>query len=332
MWIQRDLETISQPASSGLTIGAFDGVHRGHQALISRMAASAHAQGWQAVVLTFDPLPRQVLSAGENGLLSTLEERLAQMALLDVDGVVIVPFDREVAQTPAAAFVRTLVRRLTLRELWVGPDFTLGRGAGGDIPFLREMGRRHGFTVEVFEDVVRWQGEPVRSSRIRRAIRTGNVAEAHGCLGRPYRLTGRVRTGDRRGRTLGFPTANLDIPSARLLPASGVYICHAHGPYGIFDAVTNVGARPTFEAGEPRVEAYLLGFRGDLYDAPIRLDFLHRLRPELKFPSAQALVEQIRQDVDQARAWLRAHRTSSPEVLAREATALSDTEDTTSMP
>ena len=306
MWVKNGIERITLAVKTGLTIGAFDGVHLGHQALIRWMVTEAHRSGMQAVVLTFDPLPRQVLGRGENGLLSTLEERLTLMEPLEVEGVVVLPFDRETAATPAADFVAALVNRLRLGGLWVGPDFSLGRHQEGDIPFLQEMGARYGFALHVFEENVLWEGHPVRSSRIRRAVKAGDMRQANGCLGRPYQLTGSVGHGEKRGRRLGFPTANLELPEGRLLPANGVYVCRAHVQGGSFAVITNVGTRPTFDHHPPDVEAHLLDFSGDIYGELLRLDFLHRLRAERRFPSAAALVAQIRRDEVAARAFLSA--------------------------
>lgn len=304
MWVQHGLEAVTSTTKTGLTIGAFDGVHLGHQTLIRCLVSAAHSGGLQAVVLTFDPLPRQVLGHGGADLLSTLEERLARLEPLGLDGVIVLPFDRVVAATPAADFVSLLVERLALAGLWVGPDFTLGRDQEGNIPFLREIGTRLHFDVHIFAENVVWEGQPVRSSRIRRAVKAGDMRQANGCLGRPYQLTGVVEHGEARGRQLGFPTANLQLPADRLLPASGVYVCYAHLLSGRFAAITNVGTRPTFNHHPPNVEAHLLDFSGDIYGEPLRLDFLHRLRPELWFPSAEALIEQMRQDEAEARAYL----------------------------
>ncbi len=295
-------------AATGLTIGAFDGVHLGHQALIRWMARGAEQRGWRPWVLTFDPVPRQVLQGREAQLLSSLEGRLEYLAALDVAGTVILPFDAALIETPAEAFVTQLVARMGMRGLWIGPDFTLGRQREGDVAHLRALGDRRGFEVNVFEARVTWDAAPVRSSRIRRALRAGRVAEARGCLGRPYRMDGPVVYGDQRGRVLGFPTANLDLPAERLRPANGVYICRAHVPQGSFAAITNVGTRPTFNNRPPTVEAHLLDFCADIYGETLQLDFLKRLRPEEKFPSADALIRQMARDEAEARAWFRARQ------------------------
>lgn len=305
MWVERGLDHFITPGPTALTIGAFDGVHRGHQQLIETLVSAAHMAGQQAVAMTFDPLPWQLFGRdnGNSGLLTTWEERLTLLAALGLDGVVILPFSREVAATPALEFVAALSRQLGLAALWAGPDFALGRGREGDIAFLQAAGTRLGFTVHVLPPLI-WHGEPVRSSRIREALRRGDLDEANDCLGRPYRLSGTVAHGDGRGRRLGFPTANLSLPADRLLPAYGIYVCRAVTLQGTFGAVTNVGIRPTFDRQTPWVEAYLLDFAGDLYGQPLALDFLARLRSEMRFPSAEALVAQMREDAAQARTWL----------------------------
>lgn len=311
MWIRRDSESLALAGRTGLTIGAFDGVHRGHQALIRWMVAGARQAGMQAVALTFDPLPRHVLGHSKNGALSTLEERLDVLEALEVDGVIVLPFDRQTAAIPAADFVTWLVEKLALAGLWVGPDFALGRNHEGDIPFLEAIGVQLGFAVYRFTETICWEGQPVRSSRIRSALKAGDLAQANGCLGHPYRLTGIVELGYQRGRVLGFPTANLRLPEDRLLPANGVYICQAHLHGERFDAIVNVGTRPTFNHYPPTVEAHLLDFSRDIYGERVQLDFLHRLRAELRFPSAEALAAQIRVDQVDARAWLQQEPDSS---------------------
>lgn len=317
MWIRRDIESLTLSGPTGLTIGAFDGVHRGHQGLIRWMVAEARQAGMQAVALTFDPLPRLVLGHRKNDALSTLEERLDYMAPLGLDGVIVLPFDRHTAAISATDFVTWLVEKLSLAGLWVGPDFALGHKHEGDIPFLQTMGARLGFTVSQFGESVCRDGLPVRSSRIRHALKTGDLAQANDCLGHPYRLTGVVEHGHQRGRVLGFPTANLRLPAERLLPANGVYVCRVYLHREHFDAIVNVGTRPTFNQYPPTVEAHLLDFSRDIYGERVQLDFLRRLRDELRFASVEALVEQIRADRVDALAWLQADRSfhlESPQI------------------
>lgn len=303
MWVENEFTDVHGAQGTAITIGAFDGVHRGHATLIRRMVAESQHQGLVPLVVTFDPLPGQVLQPETYRLLMSPDERLAHMAALGVQGAVVLPFDRAYMETPAEDFVTRLVRHLRMRGLWVGPDFALGRGRRGNVAFLRSAGLTHHFDVHVFEETIRWMGKPVRSSRIRAALREGDITIANGCLGYPYRLSGTIGHGDRRGRELGFPTANLSVPPNRLLPANGVYVCSAHLPDGHYAAITNVGTRPTFDNGHRTVEAYLLDFAGDVYGARMHLDFLERLRPELRFTSVEALITQMERDEAAARRW-----------------------------
>jgi riboflavin kinase/FMN adenylyltransferase len=285
-----------------LTIGNFDGVHRGHQMLISAMAAAAHAAGCRAGLLTFDPHPLAVLRpAAPLRYLTSPEERAELLAALGLDFVLILPFDREVAALPAAEFMRRLVARVPLCTLWIGPDFALGRGREGSTAQLSEIGRDLGYDVHVTRQYD-WQGEPVRSSRIRALLaEDGAVDQAADLLGRPYRVSGPVTSGAQRGRRLGFPTANVQVPAGRLLPAFGVYACWVwRGETGL-PAVVNVGVRPSFDSGQPSVEAYLLGFAEDLYGETLGLSFTRRLRGEQRFADIPALIAQIGRDAAAAR-------------------------------
>lgn len=304
MWTIDDIAKANIKSATGITIGAFDGVHLGHQALIQRMVTESQAQGLIPLVVTFDPLPGEVLRPESYRRLSTLTERLQRMDRLGVRGVGVIPFTSAFMATSAQAFVDQLVGLLHMQGLWIGPDFTLGRDREGNVAYLQAAGRRQGFAVSVFHETIRWRGEPVRSSRIRRALRLGKIEEANGCLGCAYQLAGPIVRGDQRGRTLGFPTANMSISAKRLLPANGVYICRAHLPEGTFTAITNVGTRPTFDNGHRTVEAYLLDFSGDIYGEEMHLGFLHRLRPEWRFDSVNALIGQMVKDEHATRRWL----------------------------
>jgi len=307
MQIIRRLEDANLSRPSHLTIGAFDGIHRGHQHLIGSMARAAYAADREAVVLTFDPHPGVVLGRTPVAALSTLEERATQIEALGIGVLVILRFTPAMAGMPAAHFVRRLRQHLKMVELWVGPDFALGHRRQGNVPHLRELGSREGFTVRVVEPL-RWRGEVVSSTRIRAALTAGDIEEANGCLGRPYHLSGTVVHGRRLGRQLGFPTANLEPPSGRLIPANGVYAALAQTERnGTWPAVVNIGVRPTIAANHLTVEAHLLDFNGDLYDQRLGLDFIARLRDEMAFPSLNALVEQIRRDIDEARRVLASH-------------------------
>lgn len=303
-----DVETTSR---CHLTIGVFDGVHLGHQRIIRGLVEGTQRAGGIAVAITFDPHPAAVLGENPPALLTTVGERIELMADLDLDALVVFPFTEDVAHTPAADFLDRITNTLPLAELWVGPDFTLGRGQGGDVEFLQRMASRSNFGVQVVEPV-RWDGDVVHSSRIRRALERGQIDEANGCLGRPYRLRGVVIHGRGLGESIGVPTANIAPPPNRLIPAPGVYACWGHTErYGVFPAATNVGIRPTFAASATTsgltVEAHLLDFNRDLdlYDQVLGIDFVARLRDERTYPTLNALVSQLHEDIAQTRALLR---------------------------
>lgn len=304
MWIEHDITHLRLRHPHAATIGAFDGVHRGHQTLIGNMVAESHTQGIAPLVVTFDPLPGQLKDPGGYWLLSALPDRLERFAELGIEGAIVIRFDTAFMHTSALEFATDLARNLSLRALWAGPDFRLGRGREGDIPFLRKAGGQLGFEVRTLQHTVTWGEIAVRSSRIREALRTGDIETANGCLGHPYRLTGSVEHGERRGRLLGFPTANLQIDQSRLLPDHGVYVCRAHLGTATYSAITNIGTRPTFNHHPLNVETHLLDFSGTIYGRMLQLDFLKYLRPEVRFGSVEALVHQIRLDEATARAWL----------------------------
>jgi riboflavin kinase/FMN adenylyltransferase len=288
---------------SWLTIGSFDGVHLGHQEIIHKLTAGAHAVGALAVVLTFHPHPAVVLGkVKESHYLSTPEERAALLADLGVDLVITHPFNKQVAALSAREFMELINSHLDIDQLWVGYDFALGKGRQGDIPTLRQIGVELGYTLDVIPPLT-LDGEVVSSSRIRSLLFSGQVEEAGRLLGRPYRIGGIVVPGDGRGRTIGIPTANLEIWSELAVPQSGVYVCRAYVDGRAYGAVTNIGTRPTFETQNPvsTVEAHILDLSEDLYGRHVQLDFLQRLRDELRFPSVQALIEQIHVDIQTGR-------------------------------
>jgi len=306
MRVVHRLSEVDPPSYSFVTIGVFDGVHRGHQRIIRGLVEAAHATGDEAVAITFDPHPVAVLTDHRPLLLTTVGERIELMADLGLDTLVVFPFTEEVIQTPAADFVERLLQHLNLAELWVGPDFRLGHDRQGDIPFLRRLGLERGFSVHLV-DPVEWDGRIVHSSRVREALRQGEVEEATGCLGRPYRLSGVVVRGRGIGRDMGVPTANISPPPKRLIPAGGVYACRAETErWGSFPAAVNVGTRPTFTTNAQglTVEAHLLDFDRNLYNQVLALDFVGRLRDERTYPTLNALVAQLREDIAETRALL----------------------------
>ena len=286
-----------------VAIGAFDGVHRGHQALIGAMVRQARATGQAAVVVTFYPHPSVFLRGRRPSFyLSTPEAKAEYLAALGVDAVVTHTFDASFAAITAAAYVDELVRHARLGELWCGADFALGHNREGNVPYLQAAGARLGFQVNVYTPVLA-EGEIISSTRIRQCLRDGAVETAAHALGRPFRVTGDVVAGAQRGRTIGIPTANLAVSDEHALPANGVYACRVHWDGGHAAAVTNIGVRPTFNSAEPRltVEAHLLDFAGDLYGRRLTVEFIAHLRPEQKFPGVAALVAQIQADIAAAR-------------------------------
>lgn len=289
---------------SVITIGVFDGVHLGHQQLIRRLVTAAHAQNQLAIVLTFFPHPDVVLRGltGRYYLAST-EQRAELMGKLGVDIVVTLPFDQAFRQIRAAAFVESLRQRLRLRSLWVGADFAMGYQREGNIAFLQARGQEQGFEVDVIE-MVEADHTVISSTAIRQALQAGDVEAARAALGRAYSVTGVVAQGQQRGRTIGFPTANLAVWEDQVLPANGVYAGWATWNGQRYMAVTNVGLRPTFNGEGVTVEAYLLDFSGDLYGQPLELSFETRLREEKKFDGIDALIAQIKADVEAGRAYL----------------------------
>lgn len=298
-----------------LTIGNFDGVHLGHQRLICELARAAHRVGGLAGLLTFEPHPVAVLRADlVVPRLTTNEEREDLLAALGLDFVIVHPFTRQTANTSAGAFLAALAGVLPLAELWVGPDFALGRGREGNIERLSELGRQMGFTLQVIPTLDS-AGETVRSSRVRSLLsEDGAVEQAAALLGRPYRLAAEVVRGAQRGRLLGFPTANLLVPKDRLIPAYGVYACWAWRGERGYPAVVNVGVRPSFDNGHPSVEAHLIDFTGNLYGEVLGLSFIARLRGERKFAEIAGLIAQIAADTESARRLLSAPATHAQPV------------------
>ena len=300
-----------QPA--WVTIGSFDGVHLGHQAILKPLAEQAHAAGALAVVVTFHPHPVVVLRGVSQPIYITgPDERAQLMHNLGIDAVLTLTFDRDLAALSAEEFMQMMVDHLNLKQLWVGEDFALGRNRQGDIPALRAIGERLGYTVRVMETIEATTTQPVNSnsssvkissSIIRELIRKGAVAEANRMMGHPFTVEGKVIHGEARGRHLGFPTANVDYWMEKVTPALGVYATWAWVGDQRYPSVTNIGLNPTFtdQLIHPRVEAFLIDFDGDLYEQEMRVEFLEFLRPELRFDSIQALIDQMNHDTERAR-------------------------------
>ncbi len=285
-----------------LAVGVFDGVHRGHQQILKKLTAGAREAHAPAVVLTFWPHPATVLGRGEVKCLTAPDERAELLGSYGVDFVVTHPFDLSVANLSAREFVTRLKQHLGVRHLLMGYDFALGKGREGNAARLAELGRELDYTTDVIEAVSDESGV-ISSTEIRKLVSLGDVADAAKLLGHPYALHGPVIHGDGRGRKINFPTANLNYPEEKLIPSNGIYVCRARVKGSRYAAAVNIGVRPTFEneAKKPMVEAYLLDFDQDIYGEDVRLEFVARLRDELKFESVDALVEQMQRDVEKTR-------------------------------
>ena len=310
MRIARGSRTLEKPLERAvLTVGNFDGFHVGHQRIVATVTARARACDGQAAVYTFEPHPRKVLQPEHAPrLLTTLEQKLELFEAAGVDVAIVEPFDREFARLPAERFVHEVLHeRIDPIEVYVGYDFRYGRDREGSMRTLTELGPHLGFSVTIVPEVKLGRRD-VNSTRIRELLEQASVEEAGLLLGRPYRIRGRVVPGDRRGRTLGFPTLNLDAEN-EVLPQTGVYAGHVRfldegspAAQSVFGAVTNVGRRPTF-GGSPRVltEAHLLDFAAEAYGRRIEVTFEHHLRAEQRFPDVDALRAQIAADAELAR-------------------------------
>lgn len=283
-----------------LTIGNFDGLHHGHRHLISALVTKARALGAPAAVYTFDPPPRVVLSPDAHApRIQSWPDKVRILGELGVDQVVVERFSRAFAQHPPSWFLDEVIgKRIQPSSVVVGYDFRFGRNRGGDVETLRAAFPDLSVTQV---EALQIDGETVSSSRIRSLVSEGNVTEAAGLLGCPHRIRGTVIAGDSRGRTIGFPTANLQT-DARLTPARGVYAVRARAERGSWHpAVANLGTRPTFDGSGFLIEVHLLDFSGDLYGAELEVDFIKRLRGEHTFDGPEALIAQITRDVDAAR-------------------------------
>ncbi len=289
---------------SVVTVGTFDGVHRGHWAVLDEIAKRARSTGRRAVLVTFHPHPLRIVKPEIAPLLLTLpSEKKEILAESGLDYAVFLSFTHELAQYSPRRFVEEiLVRRIGVDELVIGYDHGFGRGRSGDVETLRQIGQDIGFEVDVVPPVT-LVDEAISSSRIRKAIAEGRMEEAREALGRPYSLRGVVVRGEGRGRTLGFPTANLKVDDGnKLVPPPGIYaVWGAMGAKRVPGAL-HIGPRPTFQGSPPATELHLIDFEGELYGAEIRVDFLRYLREVLPFDSAAALVQQMERDVEEARA------------------------------
>jgi riboflavin kinase/FMN adenylyltransferase len=301
MLVIDDLYHVNLDRETILTIGSFDGVHRGHQHLIGQVVQRAREKSMLAGAVTFYPHPRTVLTPHNSPpYLTTLGEQIALLEKLELDLLTILAFDRQLAQTSAQDFVEALRAHLRLKELWIGAGFALGRNRQGTLPVLKALGRQLGFGVMEVEPL-KIDGEPISSTRIREHLAAGEVRQAAALLGRLPSLSGEVIAGARRGQLLGFPTANLAVRPERSVPANGVYAVYAILGRARYPAVANVGVRPSFDNGERTVETHILDFDREIYGVDLVVEFVERLRDERKFNHIEDLLAQIGRDVERAR-------------------------------
>jgi len=301
---REELSRAALGRDTAVAIGVFDGVHRGHRYLIGRMVERGRQEDLATMVVTFHPHPRLVVQP-QTALtyLCGLEERIELLRELGVDSVAILSFTSELAQLSAREFVSMLVEELRMKLLVVGSDFALGRGREADVQALEVIGREVGFAAEEVA-LLAASGEKVGSSAVRLALGRGDMETVASLLGRPFSLRGPIVRGAERGKSLGFPTANIALGLDRALPAFGVYVTRAYVGEGAYPAATNIGLRPTFGEDKTTVETYILDFEGELHGQELRIELLHRLRGEIRFPNVDALKEQIEKDIAAARAYL----------------------------
>jgi len=297
------------PSPSVLTIGNFDGLHLGHQALLRLLTNKAHALGLPAVVLTFEPHPREYFAPQQApARLASMREKLLLLAAAGVDATRIIRFNKRFASLSAEDFIaRVLVDSLRVRHLIIGDDFRFGAGRKGDFAMLQAAGEQYGFVVEAMTTHAQ-HGERVSSSAVREALAQGDMKRAARLLGRPYSIAGLVMHGDKIGRTLGFPTANIQLKHRRP-PLAGIYTVLVEGLRDTpVQGVASVGVRPTInDAGRPTLEVHLFDWNADCYGAHLRVHFLNKQRDEEKYDSLEALTAQIARDADNARAWFADH-------------------------
>ena len=296
-----DLTTIHLE-NSWVTIGSFDGVHLGHQALINELVKTAHSHGEYTVVITFFPHPMVVLrNIPMPFYLTTPEEKKLLMAEMEVDALITLNFNQHLANLTAREFVTLLKGHLGMKELWIGQGFALGKNRQGNVETLEGLGCELGFEVKVNE-LMQVGPYTISSSQIRQALAMGQVDKVAEMLGRLYRVTGKVVHGEGRGKGLGYPTANIEYDPIKLIPANGIYATWSWWKRKRFPSVTNIGLRPTFNMGDlkPTIEPFFVDFDQDLYNETLTLEFLKYLRPEEKFTTVEDLKRRIQQDVEEA--------------------------------
>lgn len=301
MQIEKELIKIIPEKETVLTIGVFDGVHLGHQHLLNHLKDKAERNNRLSGVVTFKSHPQTVVHpSSELVWLDDLENRIDLLQKLGIDIIIALDFTRELSQLGAREYIQLLKDYLKMRGLVIGPDFALGKDRQGNTEQLYVLGQEMGFSVDVVEPVV-LDDEVVSSSVIRQALALGDMKKVSKLLGRAFKLSGAIVSGDQRGRVLGFPTANLDVKAEQALPCDGVYATVVYMDHEPLPSVTNIGVRPTFGGGKRLVETYVLDYEGELREQRLSINFIDRLREEKYFGTAEELKEQIGKDVTQAR-------------------------------
>lgn len=291
-----------------LTVGNFDGVHVGHQALLERLQHTAQARGLQTAAIVFEPHPREFLTPAQAPTrLTSLREKLERFEALGLQRVHVCRFDEKMARTPAPDFINALYQGLMARHVLIGDDFRFGNARGGDFALMEKMGAQHGVSVEAMGSVL-LEGVRVSSTAVRLALGEGNLRLARHYLGRPYSISGHVEHGGKVGRKLGYPTANIQLKHNRP-PLSGIFVVQASIEDGrAVPGVASLGVRPTIEAdGKPVLEVHLFDFDQQIYGKHLHVDFLHKLRDEMKFDGLENLTKQIALDAENARKWFIEH-------------------------
>jgi riboflavin kinase/FMN adenylyltransferase len=310
MQVEQELARFSSNCDSLVTIGVFDGVHLGHKQLIARTKELASQQGLCPLIVTFDKHPQEVLTPGTTP--PFLTDAAEKARLLEKEGaaaVIMLTFTRELSQLSAVQFINWLQTNLRMKGIVVGPDFALGHRGEGDIPTLRRLGEEMGFSVTVIPPV-RQNGDIISSTAIRRAMAEGDMEKVQRFMSRPFSLHGKVVHGKGRGASLGFPTVNLQILPGQAVPPDGVYATRAHVDNLTYPSITNVGMNPTFGNTERTIESYLLDYHDNLYDREVKIDFIRRIRDEIKFDNAEDLVKQIYDDIRSTRIILKVEAVS----------------------
>ncbi len=304
MTILHNLSDAKLKSESVITIGVFDGVHLGHQSLFKHLILTAQKNGWHSIVLTFKSHPETIINPKKQlPLLDDINLRVKRIESIGIEIVVALDFTPKLRELNIEDFILLLRDQLNMRRLIVGPDFAMGKDRQGNIEKLRLLGSQMDFSVESVPSLI-LNRETVSSSLIRQALNAGNINKVTQLLGRYFSYNGQVVTGDQRGRSLGFPTANMDIIPGLALPPDGVYATLAYVNNRAFPAVTNIGVRPTFESTKHLIETHLIDTRKELIDKKLRIDFVEKLRDEQHFGSIEQLKKQIEKDVDLARSHL----------------------------